>query len=199
MNLLESYRVAIIYGLLTVSLACLFHKYSNKMAENFLFSRYYDTVSDNDKHVIVYNLHLSIVQIVFAALIGLLKFHWQDYFFGFSILKIGIWILIGVVLNVKWLADWIMDIQFDRSASEKQFGLRFAAIAVAQVVTRAIGVHQPVSWIEWGSYAVLLVTSFFIHKLRFEHELQIVDIEPTRPSTISMNVKYNSIYIPSNN
>lgn len=180
-------------------LACLANKNAIRMADNFLFSRYYDSSTDNDRFVIIYHLHIAIVQTVLSALIGLFAFRWSHYIFDISATKLGIWLVVGLVLNAKWLMDWAFNFHIFKSSNEKQFGIKFATIAIAQIFLRLIGVHQPVSWVEWIAYAIMVVASFYIHRLKFDNELTLMDIEPSRPSTISLNVKYNSIYIPSNN
>ena len=181
-----------------MTFALIFHKASNQMAENFLFSRYYDTSADTDKFIVVYNLHLAIVQTLIAFIIGLFSFKWSDFFFNFSITKISIWIIISIVLNIRWLADWVSGFQVDRSATEKQFGLRFVTIGIAQSFLWVFGTGQKISWVELIAYVIMCIAAFYFHMFRVESELKIMDIEPTRPSTISMNVRYNSIYIPSN-
>lgn len=169
------------------------------MAENFLFSRYYDSSADNDKFVVIYNLHLSIVQIVLSTMVGVFKFRLVDFLFEFSPSKLLLWGIIGIVLNVRWLIDFGLGLQVDRADTDRKFGLRFLTVCVAQAAVMGLGLSQHVSWLEWTGYAALCVAAFYIHIFKFETEITIVDIEPSRPSTISLNVKNNSIYIPSNN
>ena len=169
------------------------------MIENFLYSCYYDSSSNNDKFIIIYNLHIAIIQTMITLFIGVFKFNWSDYVFNVSITRIFLWIIICVVINIRWLLDWTLGYRIDRTATEKEFGFRFITVSIAQVAVWLFGIRQSNSWVEWICYIVMCVAAFYFYIFRVESELKIVDIETNRPSTISMNVRYNSIYVPGNN
>lgn len=99
------------------------------MAENFAYSRYYDNFTDGDRFVVIYNLHLSIVQTFLMAIVGVIKWHWVSFVFNASPVKIATWVLIALTLNASWLVSWAFGLRISQAVPEQRFCFKLVVVS----------------------------------------------------------------------
>lgn len=185
--------------MLYVIIASLCSKYFTKVSQNFIVSKCYESTDQNEKFVVVYNLHIFIVLVAFTLIPGFYTFAFRDFFFEFSFTTIVYWLLVGLVVNMRWLLEHFFRVEFDNFNLDKNFSYKLISVVFAHFLANLLQTHQLVTNVEWISFFVLLLCSLYINSLQYEMQIQNVDFEQFRPSIYSLNEKNNSIYVPTDN
>lgn len=188
-----------VFGIVHVIVASLCSKYFNKVSQNFIISKCYESTDENEKFVVIYNFHVFAIQSLFSFLLGLYYFELKNYFFDLSFTSLCYWFVVGLIINMRWMFEHFLKVEFDNFNLDKNFSYKLISIIFAHFLVNLLNVTQYVDSVEWISYFILLLCSLYINSLQYDMEIQNVDFEQLRPSIYSVSMKNNSIYIPTDN
>lgn len=151
-----------------------------------------DSETEDDKFIVVYNLHIYVIQATFAFAIGLFEFNWIDFVFCVSWQDFLYWIAVGFIINVRWLLEHFFNVEFDNFNLEKNFAYKLLSIVFAHFFINLLNVQEIVSNIEWIAYFVLLLSALYINSLQHDIEAEHNVMEQARKSFNSGSMKYLS-------
>lgn len=106
--------------------------------------------------------------------------------------------VVGMVLNARWLLEYFFKIEFDNFNLERNFAYKLLTIVFAYFFMNVLNIEQKVTNVEWVAYFVLLLSALYINSLQYDIKNYNDDVEQARGSFTSANMMDHSVYLNSN-